>query len=131
MKTEEILVFVYGTLKRGGQYHYLMQRCNGTYVSDGLLTTPYPLLLAEYPCLLDRPGAGLRVKGEIFSLPDKASWEILDQLEGHPSEYRRRPEKVETQDGILAAWTYFYIRQDLDEIQLKPVSEFRVNLPKS
>ncbi|NDV63531.1 gamma-glutamylcyclotransferase [Puniceicoccales bacterium CK1056] len=119
------LLFVYGTLQQGGQYHYFLERCEARFVSPGTLTTPYPLILADYPCLLDQPGKGFPVTGEIYEIKKPGDWESIDHLEGYPSEYTRRLESVKTDSQTLLAWTYFYQWPDLLDPALKPVPTFR------
>lgn len=119
------LLFVYGTLQRGGQYHQLLEQCRARFLGSGRLLTAYPLVLAQYPCLLDQPGRGHRVHGEVYHIPSSHGWLLVDRLEGHPVEYRRRPEAVEIGGRILDAWTYFYIRADLPIRQLTFVEGFQ------
>ena len=118
------LVFVYGTLQRGGVYHPLMEEGGGVFVCNGKTATKYPLLIAQYPCLLDLPGKGCQVEGEVYRLPNPAAWIKLDRLEGHPDEYRRRLEPIITGSGKLNAWTYFYIREDVPFGSLPAVAKF-------
>jgi gamma-glutamylcyclotransferase (GGCT)/AIG2-like uncharacterized protein YtfP len=123
----EELLFAYGTLKTGGQYHHLLQAKGAELLGTGRLAIPYPLILAQFPCLLDKPGTGYRVEGEIYRIHDPDDWTKLDWLEDHPHEYYRRPEKVETGNGILIAWTYFYLQPDRLDPALPPVDEFRID----
>jgi gamma-glutamylcyclotransferase (GGCT)/AIG2-like uncharacterized protein YtfP len=102
------LLFAYGTLQRGGQYHYFLERCGARFVSKGKTQLPYPLILADYPCLLDRPGEGTQVEGEVFEIPNSPDWEAIDRLEDHPREYRRRLEPIQTGSQTVQAWTYFF-----------------------
>ncbi|MEX0326351.1 MAG: gamma-glutamylcyclotransferase [Puniceicoccaceae bacterium] len=118
------LLFVYGTLKRGGQYHHLLQQDGTEFKGSGQLTTPYPLILAEYPCLLDQPGHGYRVKGELFRIGSTSTWEAVDRLEDHPREYLRRLEPVESGNHTVRAWTYFYRLPELLDSSLLPVEAF-------
>jgi gamma-glutamylcyclotransferase (GGCT)/AIG2-like uncharacterized protein YtfP len=121
---ENSLLFVYGTLQRGGQYHYFLEQCRADFVCTGILTTPYPLILAQYPCLLDQPGRGFRVHGEVYRLARPIDWLAIDRLEAHPIEYTRRLEPVEAETGILQAWTYFYNFPGQLDPKLKPVPRF-------
>jgi gamma-glutamylcyclotransferase (GGCT)/AIG2-like uncharacterized protein YtfP len=118
------LLFAYGTLKKGGQYHHLIADKGAILLGSGTTRIPYPLILAEYPCLLDRPGEGFRVKGEVYRLPDKDAWKTVDRLEDHPDEYLRRREPVEVDGKVLNPWTYFYLLEDCLDPALKPVDEF-------
>ncbi|MGC9452525.1 MAG: gamma-glutamylcyclotransferase family protein [Oceanipulchritudo sp.] len=121
------LLFAYGTLKKGGAYHHLIAEKEAEFVGKACTCLAYPLLLAEYPCLLDRPGDGFRVKGEVYRLPSLAAWEVVDWLEDHPKEYRRRPEAVEMEGAILKPWTYFYLWPQRLDPRLQPVEGFDVN----
>ena len=118
------LVFAYGTLKKGGQYHHLIADKGAEWVGHGQTCTAYPLILAQYPCLLDQPGEGFRVKGEVYRLPSVAAWEAVDWLEDHPNEYRRRREPVDFGATILHPWVYFYQESERLDPLLKPVAEF-------
>ncbi|MEX0332571.1 MAG: gamma-glutamylcyclotransferase [Puniceicoccaceae bacterium] len=120
------LLFVYGTLKRGGQYHHLLKDNGTVFKGSAQLVTPYPLILAEYPCLLDQPGNGYRVRGELFSIGSMETWIAVDRLEDHPREYLRRLERVETDTGQHLAWTYFYRKPQLLDATLQPVETFPV-----
>jgi len=120
------LLFAYGTLKHGGQYHQLLEKIGAEYVGRGQLVIPYPLLLAEYPCLLDQPGAGQCVKGEVFRIQRPQDWGKLDWLEGHPEEYKRRVEPVRVEGHRMMAWTYFYLLPHKLDPGLLPVEEFPV-----
>jgi gamma-glutamylaminecyclotransferase len=121
------LLFVYGTLQRGGQFHHLMRAGGTDYLGPARLVSAYPLLLAEYPCLLDQPGRGHRVRGELYRLPRRQAWLAIDRLENHPHEYRRRPEPVECEGQRFKAWTYFYLRDHPAFRHLKPVEAFPVD----
>eukprot|EP00041_Stephanoeca_diplocostata_P027852 m.775538 g.775538 ORF g.775538 m.775538 type:complete len:136 (+) comp23259_c0_seq54:258-665(+) len=88
------LVWVYGTLKRGFSNHEATGLGAGTcsFVGSATTTDRYPLLiLSEYniPFLLDVPGRGQQIEGEIYDVDD-AMLTILDHLEGHPDFYLRR-----------------------------------------
>ncbi len=84
-------VFIYGTLKRGFPLH--QKGLNGAhYVGDVETVDPYPLYIAKSffgPMMLDRPGEGLRVQGELFEI-DEERLPVLDELEdvGQPGSFR-------------------------------------------
>ena len=118
------LMFAYGTLKAGGKYHYLLEEMGAELIGKGQLVIPYPLILAEYPCLLDQPGSGLGVKGEVYRIPRSEDWKKLDWLEDHPREYKRRPEPVWVQGKRMFAWTYFYREVDKLDPEVMPVEEY-------
>ena len=86
------LLFVYGTLKEGFP-NFGTNR--GTRV-PGTFTTaqPYPLYLVgerHTPWMIDAPGEGHRIGGEVFRV-DADALAQMDVLEGaaHPDGYRRR-----------------------------------------
>jgi gamma-glutamylaminecyclotransferase len=85
-----LLLFVYGSLKEGfpNHHHNHGRRRPG----DFLTAVPYPLCLynGQLPCLLDEPGQGLRVKGQVFEVSE-AELSRMDRLEriDEPGGYRR------------------------------------------
>ena len=69
-------VFVYGTLKRGFPLHDI-GLAGATFLGAYRTVEPYPMLIAGprfAPMMLDQPGRGVRVSGELYEVP-------LDQLE--------------------------------------------------
>lgn len=87
-------VFVYGTLKKGQpNYSRMFDSNNGKakFVSSALTTERYPLVIASknnIPFLLNIPGQGHRVQGEIYEVDDKML-KFLDDFEGVPTMYQR------------------------------------------
>lgn len=87
-------VFVYGTLKRGQPNHkILLDRTHGraTFRGRGHTAEPYPLVIAgehNIPWLLNLPGRGRRVAGEIYRV-DEQMLRFLDEFEGCPGMYQR------------------------------------------
>lgn len=79
------LVFVYGTLLRGESNHGLLSRAR--FLGDGVTTPDYRLLdMGGFPALV-QPGE-CAVHGEVYAVDD-CSLALLDELEDHPSYYRR------------------------------------------
>ena len=104
----EHLVFVYGTLKRGEPNHYLLQpeskSGQSIFVGTGCTEKKFPLVVAtayNIPHLLDVPGSGSKVSGEIFSV-DQSMLNILDELEGIPKHYQRRRENIVLKDCSIS-----------------------------
>ncbi|CAM0878248.1 unnamed protein product [Alopecurus aequalis] len=95
------LVFTYGTLKRGFCNHALLQDLSlkGDAIFVGVSTTasPLPLVCGPYrgvPFLLNLPGSGQHVKGELYSVTDRGLAR-LDELEGvSRGHHQRRPVQV-------------------------------------
>ena len=103
----EYLVFTYGTLKRGEPNHYLIQpelapKGKSLLIGTGTTQNKFPLVIAtkyNIPHLLDNPGVGNFVTGEVYSV-DKSMLDELDILEGIPKHYQRRQEKIVIQDCL-------------------------------
>ncbi|XP_055475195.1 gamma-glutamylaminecyclotransferase isoform X3 [Psammomys obesus] len=87
-------VFVYGTLKRGQPNHKVMlDRSHGSAVfrGRGCTVESFPLVIAgehNIPWLLNLPGKGRCVAGEIYEVDEKMLG-FLDDFEGCPSMYQR------------------------------------------
>lgn len=86
--------FVYGTLKRSQpNYFQMLDRKHGVsqFICKAITETAYPLVIStqwNLPFLLDAPGRGQHIFGEIFGADDRAL-EWLDGFEGHPEMYVR------------------------------------------
>ncbi len=98
----ETLIFVYGTLKRGFPNH---ARFLGAARRVGEFRTAetFPLVLNGdrcTPCLIDCPGAGEPVQGEVYAV-DAATLAALDRLERTSAAdgYHRRTIAVESVAG--------------------------------
>jgi gamma-glutamylaminecyclotransferase len=99
-----MLLFVYGTLKRGERNHRLLadQRFVGPAVtSPGLRLFD----LGPYPGMV-RDADGGPVRGELFAVRE-CGLDELDDFEGVPDLFTR--ERVELADGTTA-WAYLYAR---------------------
>jgi gamma-glutamylaminecyclotransferase len=99
--TDMTSIFIYGTLKRGFALHD--KGLTGAKFL-GLFQTvePYPLYIAKPfygPMMLDRPGEGLIVQGELYEA-DEERLALIDQLEdvGQPGSFRSKI-RVETAGG--------------------------------
>lgn len=120
------LVFVYGTLKRGFGNHRVMQMAGGQFVCEGKTADRLPLIQHGLPFLLDQPGHGHHVEGEIFRVPDRDGWKRLDRLEGHPDFYCRKLINIMGEDGeTYEAWTYFLARVSHDLKSSQAVAAYR------
>ncbi|XP_042392005.1 putative gamma-glutamylcyclotransferase At3g02910 [Zingiber officinale] len=93
-------VFTYGTLKRGFSNHGLIQELvragDASFVGDARTTCRLPLVCGPYrvPFLLNLPGAGERVAGEIYAVSPRGLAR-MDELEGtRRGHYERLPISV-------------------------------------
>lgn len=86
-KQQTHLIFSYGTLKRGFPNHYLMQQLMdqnaAVFLGPYCTHESYPLVCGPYniPYLINLPGSGNRVKGELYSVSTQGLAR-LDELEG-------------------------------------------------
>ncbi|KAL9664808.1 hypothetical protein QQ045_020216 [Rhodiola kirilowii] len=98
------LVFAYGTLKRGFPNHNLLLDLisdkDATFLGPHKTSTSFPLIIGPHgiPYLINIPGSGFRVAGELYFVTDKALAR-LDELEGVGiGHYERLPVVV---DGVM------------------------------
>jgi gamma-glutamylaminecyclotransferase len=85
-------IFAFGTLKRGFPLHE-KGLLHARYCGEHLTVQRFPMLVAGpwfAPMMIDQPGTGLRVKGELYEIDD-AQLVVLDALEsiGQPGNFRR------------------------------------------
>ncbi|WP_211243377.1 gamma-glutamylcyclotransferase family protein [Chitiniphilus eburneus] len=103
-----ILVFVYGTLKRGGWNHHWLNGAPCLGVASTV--AHYSLYAHSYPFLVKAPR--YPVRGELYAV-DAGTLHDLDRLEGHPDDYLREQIDVRGVDGeTVRAWAYFHPRPD-------------------
>ena len=103
---QDNLVAVYGTLKKGhsNYFHYLE---SSKYIGSGTTKDKYPLIIQGLPYLVNKRGVGHNVEVDVFKVSDN-TFEMLDQLEGHPRWYRRERIKIKMDNGSeLLCWVYF------------------------
>uniref|UniRef100_A0A1I8Q755 Gamma-glutamylcyclotransferase family protein n=1 Tax=Stomoxys calcitrans TaxID=35570 RepID=A0A1I8Q755_STOCA len=105
-------VFVYGTLKRGEpNHHWLTRQENGfaRFVAQGTTDEKYPLVVGtryNIPFLLDKPGTGHNIHGEIYEVDEKM-FANLDVLEDYPKYYDREIQKITTMSKeSVTCWLY-------------------------
>uniref|UniRef100_A0A8C4R7Y4 Gamma-glutamylaminecyclotransferase n=1 Tax=Eptatretus burgeri TaxID=7764 RepID=A0A8C4R7Y4_EPTBU len=98
------LLFVYGTLKVSQPNHnQLEDKENGKaeFVGKGRTVLQFPLVIRgkwNIPYLLNCPGRGHRVVGEVYCI-DRTMLATLDQFEGVPTHFQRLSVAVEMDDG--------------------------------
>ncbi|KAL4335777.1 hypothetical protein GQ457_07G011660 [Hibiscus cannabinus] len=113
----QVQIFTYGTLKQGHGNHHLMQdliaRKDAVFLGSHFTLQPHPLVIGPYgiPYLINLPGHGHRVKGELYSVSARGLVR-LDQLEGTSiGHYERLPIQVckeEDKEGaVVAGEAYF------------------------
>jgi len=96
-------LFVYGTLKRGGSRHWILDGFPflGRAKAKGFVLYD----LGPYPAMVYGDGV---VYGEVYEVSDEAI-KALDWVEGVPVLYRRELIEVVLENGLpLKAWAYIY-----------------------
>lgn len=104
----EVLVAVYGTLKRGKINHHWMRRAKGVFLSEASSTSNFKMWCDNgvfpyaVPCGEDE---GCKIKVELYKVPE-SNIQILDMLEGYPSLYSRIDSTFKTLTGKIKALIY-------------------------
>jgi gamma-glutamylcyclotransferase (GGCT)/AIG2-like uncharacterized protein YtfP len=103
-KASTFLLFVYGTLKRGGCRHGPL--AGQRYRGETYTRPKYALYdLGNYPGLTIENEAGQRVHGEVYEVEETLStW--LDTVEGAPDWFKR--DRIEVEGFSEPVWAYFY-----------------------
>ncbi|MCX7701543.1 MAG: gamma-glutamylcyclotransferase [Gemmataceae bacterium] len=97
-------LFVYGTLKSGMSNHFRLQ--GQPFIRQARTLPRYRLLrIRWYPGLIDCPESGRSIEGEIYAV-DEATLRQLDEFEGVPVLFERRPVLLEDETHSVEA--YFY-----------------------
>jgi gamma-glutamylaminecyclotransferase len=100
------LVFVYGSLRAGSWYHeaYL---CGAELLGRARTVDKHAMYFSYVPYVYKNEPVS-RIRGEVYAVagPRLAR---LDELEDHPTVYRREEVEVELDNGKrVQAWMYFY-----------------------
>ena len=123
------LVFVFGTLKSGFP-NFATNR--GRRVGSLFRTLErHPLLLVgerHVPWMIDSPGEGERVAGEVYDV-DAAALVAMDDLEGigRPDGYHRKALRVQSSDAALVlAQVYMKHAHQLAgaDVKIGPLAEY-------
>jgi gamma-glutamylcyclotransferase (GGCT)/AIG2-like uncharacterized protein YtfP len=103
------VIFVYGTLKRGGSNHRHLQ--NAKYLGDAETTRGYRMYDAGgYPALVRDTTGTVHIPGELWEVDDR-HLARLDRFEGtHEGLYHRSPITLATPHDRGDVDAYFYGR---------------------
>lgn len=96
------LVFVYGSLRRGGTNHYMLAESNflGRYLTEPRYTM---FRLGQFPAVVARGDTA--IAGEIYRISDEA-FALLDELNCYPTVFSRQ--LIHSPAGEI--WIYLYNR---------------------
>lgn len=125
-------VFVYGTIKRGFP-NDITGKIDFRFLGNFRTVEAFPLVVGGKwfsPYLIDEPGIGRRVSGEVLEVDDEGLRQ-LDRMEGtHVANgYRRISAKIENNDGKppFDAWTYVKGRDAIEGIHSEPMAEYELD----
>lgn len=99
-QTNSAWLFTYssGTLCRSGVNHNML--ANAFFIGEFRTLTPYPLVVSNSffaPCVLDIPGTGTVLQGEVYSVSEE-TLAAIDKLQNVGSIYTRRAVRVSLVD---------------------------------
>ncbi|XP_062145686.1 putative gamma-glutamylcyclotransferase At3g02910 [Alnus glutinosa] len=104
------VIFTYGTLKRGFPNYHLMQSLidqnDAVFLGPHMTLHAYPLVCGAHgiPFLINLPGSGFRVTGDLYSVSTRGLVRV-DELEGtRLGHYERLPVQVihtNAPDGVV------------------------------
>jgi gamma-glutamylaminecyclotransferase len=104
---DTLLLFVYGTLMRGGRNHGALAAQR--FLREAQTRPKYRLLdLGAYPGLVPAETDGRAIRGELYEVERRQIAE-LDRIEGAPAMYRL--ERVEIEDEADPVSAYIYRRE--------------------
>lgn len=108
-KDKRILLFVYGTLKRGGYNSYLLKKAK--FLGEGETLDKFAMYVngsGSVPFVIKNEKVST-IKGELYEV-DKKTLKEVDSLEGHPFFYKREKVQVRLKDSgeVVEAWMYFW-----------------------
>ncbi|OHV10048.1 hypothetical protein BH688_10040 [Kushneria phosphatilytica] len=73
------------------------------------------------------PDSQAVVEGVLHELTHPEQIELMDPYEGHPDQYRRRIESLETEHGMLRGWVYVALPEKVESGRL-PAQEYMAHL---
>jgi gamma-glutamylaminecyclotransferase len=99
------LVFVYGTLRKGGKYNAALR--DAIFLGSAQTQEQYALYRAEYARLVKQESVS-PITGEVYQV-NPSTLSYLDEIEEHPDVYCREQVQVILENGQQVwAWVYFY-----------------------
>lgn len=101
---EGVVIAVYGTLKQNESNHLLVKRAKGEFIDHGITCVrDFNMVGYGYPIVREGYGeqAGVQIKAELYRFKDEKTIADIDQLEGHPNWYCRKPFKFTTSKGSI------------------------------
>ncbi|MDC1287877.1 gamma-glutamylcyclotransferase [Gammaproteobacteria bacterium] len=123
-------IFVYGTLREGypNHHHNAGTRRSGTFRS----VEKFPLVVngqRNSPCLIDAPGKGFRVRGEVYRVDDEGL-ALMDKLERIKAAdgYQRQQiliiSDAQSAAGEISVFAYLKSVESVHDIRHGPFPEY-------
>jgi gamma-glutamylaminecyclotransferase len=130
-------IFVYGTLKQGFPNFHINRgrRVPGSFVT----AQRYPMFIlgdARLPWLVQQPGVGHAVAGELYEVDDAglAAMDVLEQID-EPGWYHRETIAVHAAEGGEAVQTFVYFgtapRVALETVHAGPLAVYTAEHAKT
>ena len=100
------LVFVYGSLMKGGGHHHIISE--QLFLGRAVSKYHYTMSARFHPFVADIKEHGCsKIHGELYSVNDKV-FKAIDKLENHPDYYNRKQVYFNMEGDPYKAWMYFY-----------------------
>jgi len=123
-------IFVYGTLREGypNHHHNVGARRSGIFRT----VEKFPLVLngqRNSPCLIDTPGKGFRVRGEVYRVGDEGL-ALMDKLErvkaadGYQRQQILITSDVQSAAGEVSVFVYLKKAASVHDIRHGPLPEY-------
>jgi len=106
-KNKEVLLFVYGTLKKGGWNHYYLK--DAEFMGEAETVEKYAMYVSGMIPFVVKNEKISTIKGELYRV-NKEILKKVDLLEGHPFGYKREKVKVRLRESgeEKEAWMYIW-----------------------
>ena len=101
----------YGTLKKGYN-NYNLHLTNSKYMGSGTTQEMYPLIIKDLPYLIEDIGNGFQIEVDVFKI-SKPVLERIDELEIHPTWYRRKQIPILLNGNTVTCWIYFSMTESI------------------
>ena len=112
---QQQLLFVYGTLMRGGYAEGHLSDC--TYIGKAILKDYAMYDLGNFPGIVSKNSEW--VEGELYIIHGNA-FDRMDRYEGEGTLYRREIVTVESSSGLRQAWAYIYLDEPEGKVMREP-----------
>ncbi len=108
---EDIWLATYGTLKKGYN-NYNLYLTNSKFMGSGTTQEMYPLIIKDLPYLIEDIGTGFQVEVDVFKI-NRTVLERIDELEIHPTWYRRKQIPILLYGNTVTCWIYFSMTESI------------------